>query len=230
MKPYGEFCPIAKASEILGERWTTLVVRELLCGSTHFNEIERGIPGIPRAILAQRLKKLEHLGLVLRRQDDGGRPQYQPTLTGHELAPVIMAMGEWAQRWLNRDVREEDMDLRTLMWDIHRRIHLELLPTQRTVVQFDFRGARVGFFWLLLEQSDTEVCDIDPGFPVDLYVTADALAMHRVWMGRMLFAEAVSNGLLEVDGPRELASQFPSWLALNAFAGIGPAPRAASRA
>ena len=227
MKPYGEFCPISKASEVLGERWTTLIIRELLNGGSRFNEIERGIPGIPRAILAQRLKSLEYQRIVVRREDVSGKPAYTLTLTGHELAPVIQAMGEWGQRWLNRDVREEELDLRLLMWDMHRRINLEQVPDKRTVVQFDFTGARSGYFWLVLEQAGTEVCDINPGFPVDLYVTADAMAMHRIWLGRMPLAQALSNGLVALDGPSQLVSQFPSWLALSFFAGIAPAKVAA---
>lgn len=118
----------------------------MLCGSTRFNEIERGVPGIPRAILAQRLKSLEFQGIIERRQGEPGKAQYFLTLTGHELAPVVMAMGEWGQRWLNRDVRDDDIDVRLLMWDMHRRIHADRLPERRTVVQFDFKGAKVGMF------------------------------------------------------------------------------------
>ncbi|MBI3744342.1 MAG: helix-turn-helix transcriptional regulator [Chloroflexi bacterium] len=229
MKPYGQFCPISKASEILGERWTMLIVRELICGGTRFNEIERGIPGIPRAILAQRLKALEHQKIIERREDQTGKPRYNLTLTGHELSPVIMALGEWGQRWLNRDIREEDVDVRLLMWDMHRRIHMDKLPLRKTVVQFDFKGAQAGVYWLLLDQAGTEVCDIYPGFPVDLYVTADALAMHRVWLGRMPLSEALRRGLVELEGPSELVSQFPGWLALSHFAGIRPAQVPRSR-
>jgi hypothetical protein len=137
------------------------------------------------------------------------------------LKPVIIMMGTWGQRWLSREIREADLDLRLLMWDMHRRINLSELPPGRTVVQFDFNGARGGRFWLILQQPEAEVCEIDPGMPVDLYVAADAMAMTKVWMGRMDFAAALNSGSIDITGETPLVSGFPRWLALSLFASVG---------
>ncbi len=218
MKEYFDFCPISKASEVLAERWAPLVIRELILGSNHFNEIQRGIPAIPTASLSQRLKMLEDKGIVMRWLDGSGRPYYELTPTGAALEPVIKTIGTWGHYWLNQEIREDDLDLRMLMWDVHRRINVENLPPGRTVVQFDFSGARTGQFWLLLQSPKPDICDVDPGMPVDLYVAADAMTMTSVWMGRLLLEAAIDARTIDVIGPAPLVAQFPSWLALNFFA------------
>jgi DNA-binding HxlR family transcriptional regulator len=223
MKEYFEFCPISKAAEVRTERWAPLVIRELLLGATHFNEIQRGIAAIPNASLSQRLKMLEEKGVVTRGLDGDGRPHYQLTSAGIALEIVIKTMGAWGHRWLEQAIREEDLNLHLLMWDIHRRINLESLPVGRTVVQFDFSGARTGRFWLLLARPKPEVCDYDPGIPVDLFVAADAMTMTGVWMGRLWIEAAHESGKIELTGPTPLVVQFPSWLALNYFAPIAHA-------
>ena len=224
MREYFDFCPISKASEILAERWAPLVIRELIVGANRFTEIQRGIPSIPSASLSQRLKMLEDKGIVMRWLDAGGRPYYQLTPTGAALEPVIKAIGTWGQYWLNQDIREEDLDLRVLMWDIHRRINVDELPEGRTVVQVEFSGTRTGRFWLLLQRPTPEVCDVDPVMPVDLYVAADAMTMTRVWMGRLPIQAALESGSIDLIGESHLVTGFPSWLALNFFA---PAARVA---
>ena len=218
MREYFDFCPISKASEVLAERWAPMVIRELILGSSHFNEIQRAIPSIPAASLSQRLKMLEETGIVMRWLDSSRRPYYQLTPSGAALEPVIKAMGTWGHHWLNREIREDDLDLRVLMWDVHRRINVDSLPEGRTVVQIDFGGARTGRFWLLLQRPKPEICDDDPFLPVDLYVTADAMTMTHVWMGRLAIEAALDNGTIDVNGPTALARLFPSWLALNYFA------------
>ncbi len=227
MKPYGGFCPIAKAMEVVGERWTLLVVRELIVGSHHFNELERGLPGIPRSLLVERLRRLERAGVIERRVDpDGKRPEYHLTPAGQELFGVVWALGEWGQRWVNHEIGPSDVEPKLLMWDMRRRIHLERLPERRVVVQFDFRGASQRTFWLVLERPEPSVCYHDVGFSVDLSVTADTVALHRVWMGQMSLLGAIRQGLIAVEGPSELVRAFPGWLALNAFAHVSPVPDA----
>ena len=210
---------------MLAERWAPLVIRELILGSSHFNEIQRGIPAIPTASLSQRLKMLEDKGILMRWLDGSGKPYYQLTPAGAALEPVIKTMGTWGHYWLNREIREDDLDLRVLMWDVHRRINVENLPQGRTVVQFDFSGARTGRFWLLLQAPNPDICDVDPGMPVDLYVAADAMTMTAVWMGRSLLETAIDARAIDISGPASLVAQFPSWLALNFFA---PAARISS--
>ena len=224
MREYFDFCPISKASEVLAERWAPLVIRELILGSTHFNEIRRGIPSIPTASLSQRLKMLEDKAIVMRWMDGNGRPHYQLTPTGAALEPVIKAMGSWGHYWLNAEIRAEDLDLRVLMWDMHRRINVDELPRGRTVVQLDFTGARTGRFWLLLQRSGPEVCETDPVLPIDLFVSADAMTMTNVWMGRASLQSAIDGGKIELMGEHQLAIGFPKWLALNFFAPAARAP------
>jgi DNA-binding HxlR family transcriptional regulator len=227
MKPYGSFCPVSKAAEIFAERWTPLIVRELLLGSHRFNEIEIGVPGIPKALLSQRLRSLEAAGVVARRETRRGRTEYELTEAGQDLYGVVVALGEWGHRWANNDIGPRDVDPTLLMWDIRRRINLERLPDYRVVVQFNFRGLRERLYWLVLEKDGPSVCFNDPGFDIDLVVTTDTIDLHRVWMGRLELAAALRRRSIVVDGPAELTRAFPGWLALSPFAGIQPAATSA---
>lgn len=224
MTMYGQFCPVAKASEIFAERWTPLILRELLCGSHRFSELEHGLPRISRTLLSQRLRSLESVGLVERRIDSSGRTrEYHLTQAGGDLFDVIIRLGEWSHRWFNPLLDLDDLDPQLLLWDMHRRLHTDRLPDRRVVVQFDVRGARTGSYWLVLEPDAPSVCWDPPGFEVDLIVDADTLALHRVWLGHQSLANALASGEVALDGPRELTRAFPEWLALSHFAGIKPA-------
>lgn len=224
MSTYSGFCPVAKALGILGDRWTLLIVRELLSGSQRFSELQHGLPGIPRSLLSQRLRMLAREG-VLERLEDGKRVEYHLTPAGQELMGVVQGLGEWGQRWVNHTIAPTDVDPNLLIWDMHRRIYVDRLPAQRVVAQVDFRGARQGSYWLVLEKPEPSVCLQDLGFDVDILVTTDTVALHRVWMGRLGLGEAMREGWITLDGPPDLVKAFPSWLALNRFAGIAPAVR-----
>lgn len=224
MSGYGQFCPVAKASEIFAQRWTPLIIRELLLGSHRFSDLTNGLSQIPRSVLSQRLRSLEHQGIVERRVDRGRKTEYWLTQAGEELLDVIWKLGEWGQRWVNSDIGEEDLDPKLLMWDMRRRVNVDRLSETRVVARFQFTGARRETIWLVLERDDVSVCFRDPGPEAELLITADTLAMHRVWMGRLAMADALKRGLIEIDGPRELARAFPGWLALSSFASI-PAAR-----
>jgi DNA-binding HxlR family transcriptional regulator len=218
---YGQYCPVAKASEIIAERWTPLIIRELVLGSHRFNDLERGLPHISRSLLASRLRQLERVDVVERRPDaDGHRVGYYLTPAGQELEPIITQLGVWGQRWANRDIGPDDLDPALLVWDMRRRIYRDRLPERRVSVQFDFTGARHDSIWMLLEPSDVAVCLTDPGFDLDLLVTADTVALHRVWIGRLSFGTAMRDGLITLQGMRDLVRAFPTWLALSSFAGI----------
>ncbi|HEX5164057.1 MAG TPA: helix-turn-helix domain-containing protein [Thermomicrobiales bacterium] len=227
MHSYGQFCPVAKAAEIFAERWTPLIMREILLGSTRFNELERGLPRISRSVLSQRLKQLEHEGIIDRRVGlDGRSVEYIPTQIGQELYDVIRLLGEWGARWLNEDIDPQDIDPTLLMWDMHRRIERDRLPDRQIIARFDYTGLRQKSFWLILNRHDVSVCYFDPGFDVDLVATVDTQAMHRIWMGHQTFESALRTGQMRIDGPRELASQLPSWFQLSIFAHV-PRARAA---
>ena len=212
---------MAKASEVIAERWTPLIVRELVLGSHRFNDLERGLPHISRSLLASRLRQLERAGVVERRVEaDSQRVGYYLTQAGQELEPIITQLGVWGQRWANRDIGPDDLDPRLLTWDMRRRIYRERLPERRISVQIDFTGARQESIWMLLEPSDVTVCLTDPGFDLDLLITADTVALHRVWIGRLSFGVAVRDGLITLQGARDVVRGFPRWLALSSFASI----------
>ena len=236
MKGYGQFCPIAVACETFAERWTPLILRELLGGARRFNEIRQGIPLISRTLLAQRLRELEDASVVDSRPLARGRGrEYRPTRAAEELRDVLERLGNWGQRWGSTQFDPDNLDLSLLMWNVRQRIDLERLPARRVVVRFDFRAfpARCrgfGTCWLVLERTGTDVCQKDPGFDVDLVVTADAAAIARVWTGAVTFEQAVRSGGLRMDGPRDLVRAFPTWLLLSPFAGVERPGRASTRA
>ncbi len=224
MYRYGQFCPIAAACEVFAERWTPLVLREMLAGSCRFNDLQRGLPLMSRTLLAQRLRELELAGLVARVPKRTGHGfEYRLSPAGEELGPIIMQLGEWGQRWVYTSVSKDDLDPGLLMWDMRRRINLEALPTQRVVVQFEFTGVprgRKGMmrWWLVLNHPEAELCLQDPGYEVDLLLHADLFVMTRVWAGELRFADALRQGLISLQGPARLAKAFPGWLKLSVFA------------
>jgi DNA-binding HxlR family transcriptional regulator len=233
MSGYGQFCPVAKAAEIVAERWTPLVLRELLCGSRRFADLHRGMPLMSRALLVQRLQQLEHAGIVRSTPKTRGRGrEYALTPAGEELRPVIEQLGEWGQRWARSQLRREDLDPGLLMWDIHRRLNLDRLPERRVVVRFDFRGMPRASrcptsWWLVLQRPEVDLCLKDPGFEEDLVVDADAAALTRVWMGDVRLGDAIRQGLIRLDGLPMFRRAFPTWLALSTFAPV-PRPRPAA--
>ncbi|HJU75708.1 MAG TPA: winged helix-turn-helix transcriptional regulator [Gemmatimonadaceae bacterium] len=232
MKGYGQFCPVAKAAEIFAERWTPLVLRELVCGSRLFSDLHRGVPLMSRTLLAQRLRQLENAGIVQSTAKASGRGrEYFLTPAGEELRPLIDSLGEWGQRWARSQLNANDLDPGLLMWDIHRRLNVERLPDHRVVVLFDFRGVPKAWratrsFWLILQRSEIDICLKDPGFEVDLVVDADLAALTKVWMGDMRLGDAMRAGLVRLNGSTAVARAFPGWLALSGFAGV-ERPRAA---
>jgi DNA-binding HxlR family transcriptional regulator len=210
---YGQFCSIARTLDLLGERWTLLVVRELLCGSTHFNDIQRGIPRISRTMLSARLRSLVDAGALVRR-DDG----YELTAAGRELAPLVEAIGVWGQRWLPRRLERDELEPLPLLWDIRRRVDHAALPDQPVVARFELSERHRSY--LLLRRSEASLCSANPGYP-ELVVRASTAALAGWWRGDTPFARAG----IRVDGPPALARQFPRWFQRYALAGVAPAAR-----
>lgn len=215
VKTYGEYCPIAMGAEAIGDRWTPLVLRELICGSTRFTEIHNGVPRMSRTLLVQRLKQMERLGLIERRPG----PSYHLTPAGRDLEAVVWGIGDWAMQWLFGDPAKEHFDGAHLMWRVRQRIVDDAIPARRTVVEFNFPGAHRGRrIWLLLDPAGPSVCERDEGFTVDLHVHADIEEFMRVWAGRSTWDDAIAAGKLTITGPRELVRAFPGWFALSPFA------------
>ena len=221
MKGYGQFCPVAKGAEVFCERWTPLLLRELLCGSTQFSDLHRGVPLMSRSLLSLRLKQLEEIGVVERRQGPQG-PQYHLTQAGEEFAPIIRQLGEWGQRWFRSSFHREELDVTVLMWDMRRCIKPEAFPRGRSCVQFEFSGlpASKRTWWLVCDGEEADLCPADPGFEVDLYVATDLRTMTRIFMGDLSLKTALADDAIELSGPRELRQRFEEWLGLSSFAEI----------
>jgi DNA-binding HxlR family transcriptional regulator len=221
MAGYGQFCSIARAHEVLGGRWTLLVVRELLCGSRRFNDIRRGIPRISRTMLSERLQELAAIGAV-ERIEGGHGPEYILTEAGRELAGLVSALASWGQRWLPRRPEAEDLDLEPLLVDMRRRVDFTALPRDPLVVRFEIRGSRPRF--LLLRPNEASLCAHNPGFPEPLRAEGPLAALAAWWRGDTGFAAAQRMGLV-LRGPRTLARAFPGWFLRYQFADIAPAAR-----
>jgi DNA-binding HxlR family transcriptional regulator len=224
MSQYGQFCPVAKAMELLDERWTMLVIREMLEGSQTFNALRRGVPRMSPALLSTRLQTLARAGVVDRHQD-GGRVTYTLTPAGRELAPIVQAIGRWGIRWIP-DLGDEDLDPHLLMWDIHRNIDLGEVPPGRTVLHFSFRDVvGSGRDWWVVIKSDgkadgVDLCDFDPGGPVVATVDSDLRTLTHVWRGDETWHQALRTGQLRLEAPSQVRRAVPRWLKLSAFASV----------
>ena len=217
MPGYGQFCPIAQAAEVLTERWTPLVIRELaLVGSHRFNDIQRGVPLMSSSLLTKRLRQLERSGIVERRpRSDGKANEYHLTPAGEELAPLLAQMGIWGERWLRRPIFEETPDTGLLMWWVRGTVSTDALPPGRTVIHFRFRGApaKLRYFWLVL--PDADLCLSDPGFDVGITVSCDPKTLTAVWMGDLSLRDALSTAAIELEGRHQLVRSFPKWFGLH---------------
>ncbi len=222
---YRQFCPVAKAMELLDERWTLLIVRELVTGSQHFNELRRGVPRMSPSLLSKRLSQLARAGIV-DRHDDGSDVRYVLTPAGRELRPVVEALAVWGIRWIG-EIGEEDLDPRLLLWDMHRNIDHDAVPDGRTVVQFRFpeASARSRDWWLVITPDDADVCDADPGYPVAVTMTTSLRRMTEVWRGDLSWPDALRSGAITLHGPESLRRAVPRWFTLPVFAAVSRPPR-----
>lgn len=222
MDGYGQFCPVSMAAEIFARRWTPLIVRELLSGSTRFNDLRRGIPSITASVLSRRLDELAIAGIIERHHDET-ETRYVLTSAGEELRPVVEQLGVWGRRWLPAEYREQDLDPRLLVWDIHRNLQLDRVPGRR-VVELHFPDAPPDYrsYWLLVSPDGAEVCLTDPGGVVDLHLSTDVRTLTNVWMGNTSWASQLRAGTIRLTGNREMCRAFPRWLKLNVFAPVKP--------
>jgi DNA-binding HxlR family transcriptional regulator len=215
---YGQYCPVAVGTELVADRWTVLVVRELMVGAHRFNDIERGLPRISRSLLVDRLRRLERAGIVERRPLPGGRAsEYHLTPAGRDLERVVWSLGEWAVRWSFADPREDQIDGGLLLWRFRQGVRLDRVPAGRTVVRFRLTGERPLSAWLVIRPDEASVCLRHPGFGEDLVVTADNRELHRVWLGRTSIGKAMAAGLVRLEGPPPLVRGFPRWFAWSPF-------------
>jgi DNA-binding HxlR family transcriptional regulator len=218
---YGQFCPVAMAAEIVCSRWTALVVRELLCGSTRFNELRRGVPLMSPTLLSKRLKELEEAGVIISVPTaQAGVVEYKLTEAGEDLRPVVMSLGIWGQRWVESSLSLKNLDPSLLMWDMRRSLAPALFPARRCTVNFlypDVSAAKRSW-WLVVDAGKADLCATNPGFEVDLYVKSSLRSMTAVWMGLSTVQKEIDAGQIELIGDRELARSMQQWLGLSTFA------------
>lgn len=219
MTEYGRFCPISMGSEVIADRWTPLILRELILGNTRFNDIARGLPGISRSLLVQRLRHLERKGVLERWPSANGRGgEYRLTPAGNDLEAVVMALGNWSVTWLYQEIRPQEVDAVTLMWWMHRLVDPSELPPGRVVVQFDHTAPERISIWLVVEHGEVSVCMQHPGFETDVIVTCSTGVLGEVFSGTRTWGRTVASGAIRVDGPSRLARRIPRWFLWSPFA------------
>ncbi|MDT3444311.1 MULTISPECIES: helix-turn-helix domain-containing protein [unclassified Pseudofrankia] len=219
MAIHSDYCPIALCVEVLGDRWTPLIIRELMIGASGFNEIHRGVSRMSRTLLAQRLRQLERQGLVIRESAERGRPgRYDLTAAGWSITPIIWAMGQWAAEWIFNDPEDEDCDGLSLIWRMHQHAVIDRLPRRRTFAHIVLTGPGAAEGWLEMERPVITVCKDGPGQDAELSITASTREMHRWLLGRASFRSLLDAGQAEVHGPVELARDFPTWFDNGFFA------------
>jgi len=220
MTDYGQFCTVARGAEIFGERWTPLVVRELLCGSTRFNDLRRGLPRMSATLLAQRLRKLEEVGVV-RRVRSGEGWEYRLTPAGEELRPIVLQIGHWGARWIGSRLQRDQLDAGFLMWDIRRFAQLDKFPQdRRVVIHFRFRdaGPRERRWWLVVENGEADLCRDDPGHELTLIVESTVRALTEVWTGDSDAKTELTARRLRITGAARDARDLWHWLGRSMFA------------
>jgi DNA-binding HxlR family transcriptional regulator len=219
MASYGEYCPIAIGVDVLGDRWSPLVLRELMIGCRRFNEIHRGLPKMNRTLLSQRLRSLERRGLVERVPGaQGTHREYRLTAAGRGLEPILWALGQWAAEWAFGDPADDQVDGELLVWRLHQHVVDAKIPDTRTVVEVDLTGVGATTAWLVLDRGGSTACVIDPGYEVDLVVVGDNRQLHRWLLGIATFKELQAAGDVRVIGPSRLVRAFPGWFDHSLFA------------
>ncbi|WP_336082429.1 winged helix-turn-helix transcriptional regulator [Nocardia sp. SSK8] len=222
---YGQYCPISRALDVLGERWSLLILRDLFLGTTRFNDLARGLPGLSRSLLAKRLRQFERAGLL-----DKIGPDHLLTEAGRDLQPILFGLGAWGARWSFGAPRQDELDAALLVWWMHQRLDTTALPGRRQVLLIRFTDD-IRRFWIVIEAGIPSVCETDPGYPVDITVVADVAGLYEVWLGRMPLTHAQRTGRVHFHGPPGLTRRMPTILQLSPIAGAvreatAPAARA----
>jgi DNA-binding HxlR family transcriptional regulator len=222
MKKFGQFCPLAQAAQLLCERWTLLVVRELVAGSTRFGELRKGVPLMSPTLLSARLKQLHEAG-VITKKGEGSKTEYQLTQAGRELTPVVQLLGAWGHRWVQTSLVVEDLDASLLMWDMRRSVNPDAFPNERIVVHFEYPDASRGAtnWWLVADNGEVELCLNEPGDEVDIVIKSKLATMTAVWTCQKTFNDAVRQGEIKVFGDARLTKNLQDWLQSSALSQLG---------
>lgn len=222
MKGYGQFCPLAQATQLLCERWTLLVVRELIAGSTRFNELRRGVPLMSPTLLSQRLKRLGKAGVLVQKKTSEGSV-YELTQAGQELRPMVELLGAWGHRWVRSSLDADDLDAGLLMWDMRRTVDAQQFPQGRRVIQFRYPDAPKGMhdWWLIADNGEIDLCLHDPGHEVDIFIESSLETMTAVWICEVQFQDAVRKGDITVKGDPKLTGKLQEWFCGSPLARLG---------
>ncbi len=217
---FGQFCPIAKATEILGEKWSILILREILMGSSRFNQLQRGLSMISPAVLTKRLTTMADYGLIIKNKIPGQKGyEYLPTNAAKELLPIFIDLGNWGMRWTREHLTDYDFDVDFLMLYLQRSIKAENLPGRETIIRFHFTDIQQQpNWWILVKGNDVDICTIDPVRDVDIYFTCTVKCISDIWMGETSYKKAINNKSLTVVGSRELTKNIPHWMSNCMFA------------
>ena len=219
---YGQFCPVSMAAEIFCTRWTALLLRELLCGTTRFNELRRGLPRMSPSLLSKRLKELEQTGVVKAVHGKRGVTEYALTAAGEDLRSLVMGLGFWGQRWVETNLSLKNLDPSLLMWDMRRSLNPKPLPKRQCCIQFHYLdvSAKQQNWWLLIASNgEVDLCNADPGHELDLLVSGSLRAMTSIWMGVSTVRQETESGALDLSGNPEIVTSMQEWLGLSPFAG-----------
>ncbi len=231
MAGYGQFCPVAKATEVVGEKWTLLILRELLLGTTRFNEFQRAISRMSPTLLAKRLRHLEECGIIIRKKLSGQKGyQYRLTAAGKELAPLVEILAVWGMRWVRGQMSDDELDVELLMWDLQRRLQTGRLPDGETIICFIFDElVKHKTWWLVVAGDVVDLCTEDPGKDVDIYINSSVRTMAEVWKGDLELRTALRNKSVKAHGLRHLIRTMPDWLGLCLYKDVEPGDSALLR-
>ncbi len=224
MSDYGQFCPVAKATELLGEKWMLLILRELLLGTHRYNEFQRALSRISPSLLIKRLKQLESAGIIVRKAQQGRKGhEYFLTPAGKELAPIVEHLATWGMRWAQGQLDEDELDVEFLMWDIQRRLQTDMLPDGETILCFIFNDLTTfKNWWLVVRNDEVDLCTENPGKDVDLYITTTLRNLVEIWKGDIEIKQALRKELIKTQGNKQLAKTMPDWLGICLYADIRP--------
>jgi DNA-binding HxlR family transcriptional regulator len=225
MADYGQFCPVAKATEIVGERWTLLILRELMLGTCRFNHFQRALSRISPTLLNKRLKYLEARGIIIKKKISGQKGyEYRLTPSGKELAPLVETLAVWGMRWARGQMTDAELDVEFLMWDLQRRLQTDQLPDGETVICFRFDELKqFKHWWLVVNDGEVDLCTQDPGKDVDIYISSSVRGLAEVWKGDVPLRQALTNGTIKTHGVRMLERSLPKWLGLCLYKDVRPA-------
>ena len=226
MKTYGQFCPLAQATQLLCERWTLIVIREFIAGSTRFSELQKGVPLMSPTLLSTRLKQLVSAGVIESIGSKGSR-HYRLTPAGKELRPVVELLGAWGHRWSRSDLSSGDLDAGLLMWDMRRSVNASIFPSQRVVVQFEYADAPKGAkdWWLVSDGGDIDLCLTDHGYEVDIVIKCSLKVMTEIWICERTFNDALKMGDIKVLGDPKLVKRLQDWLRTSPLSKLGTADK-----